>query len=62
VVQRRERLRLTRKSLGERGVPDTLLCDEFQRDDPVQGFLPRLVSPEETPPPKSDRERKKLCQ
>ena len=43
MVQRRERLRLAREAFGELRVAHALRREEFQRDEAVQGFLPRLI-------------------
>ena len=44
MVQRRERLRLARKAFGELCVAHALGRKQFQRDEAVQTFLPRLIN------------------
>ena len=44
MVQRGQRLGLAGEPLGELRVPHALRREQFQRDEAVQGFLPRLVN------------------
>ena len=44
MIQRGEGMRLLFKACGERRVVRTLGREEFERDEAIQGFLPRLVN------------------
>jgi hypothetical protein len=44
MVQCRERLCLAREAFGKLGIAHALRREEFQRDEAVQSFLPRLVN------------------
>ena len=51
MIQRGERLRFARETLGEFRIGHALGREEFQRDEPVERLLPRLVNDAHSPAP-----------